>query len=168
MKINSILLICLPNGGGLHRKHAISQMTNCSVGYCTARNKEEILDVFSDDTLTADVIIIDGHGDNGEFVASYDWKEMISQSEIKEYFTKKNSIIISCACDTGVKELADIFVANNICYIAPDKEVEWTGDSAFVTRFIYELCTKENDITTSLNNANSIDNETACYKLFTK
>lgn len=29
MKINSILLICLPNGGGLHRKHAISQMTNC-------------------------------------------------------------------------------------------------------------------------------------------
>lgn len=166
MKINNILVISLPNVDGYSKKIAVEQLCKCSVGFVKVKNKQDLLDVLFDNSFNADLLIIDGHGEEGKFITSYYWDEYLGANELLLNFKHTNSIILSCACETGTEELAKVFCKNNKAYIAPEKEIDHTSDYAFVTRFVYELGNNDKDLQTSFRLANCIDDETQIYKLW--
>ncbi len=116
-----------------------------------------------DKSILADLIIIDGHGENGKFITSYDWEENVFNS-----FNRNNCIVLSCACETFVKQFAEMLFRKNITYIAPQKEIEHTSEFAFVVRFVYESINNERGIKESFKLASEIDNETQIFKLIAK
>ena len=168
MKINNVLVVSLPNVDGYAKKIAIEQVCKTNVGFLKVNNTQEFIDVLLDKSILADLIVVDGHGECGKFITSYDWEENVSVENVFNSFNRENCIVLSCACETFIEQFAEILFRKNITYIAPQKEIEHTSEFAFVVRFVYELINNERGIKESFKLASEIDNETQIFKLIAK
>lgn len=168
MKINNVLVVSLPNVDGYAKKIAIEQVCRVNVGFLKVKNAQEFFDAFLDKSILADLIVIDGHGENGKFITSYDWEETVSVENVFSSFNRKNCIVLSCACETFFEQLPEMLFNKDISYIAPQKEIEHTSEFAFVVRFVYELINNEKSIKESFKLASEMDSETKIFKLISK
>ena len=91
MKINNVLVVSLPNANGYAKKIAIEQVCRVNVGFLKVNNSQEFFEVLLDKSILADLIVIDGHGECGKFITSYDWEETVS---VENVFNRFNILII--------------------------------------------------------------------------
>ncbi len=109
------------------------------------RHFQEVLR--GDEGTDLDVMIISGHGDEGAFMVPVLGEsvyepdeprgELFGADEVRKCLRLENKIIMSTACTTGRKDMAEVFSEKNE-YIAYEDYPEGAGVFMDLTRWFYE------------------------------
>jgi hypothetical protein len=144
-----------------------------------ARVTLDLIDVLSGNNLPhkVDYLILNFHGDEGRFCLPELGEEVYEENEPRRIFFEPQDVLTYCqlqdvkviaaGCTLGWQQLATAFLESGChSYLAPDDDIEGNANLMFLIRFFYEIITNHRNQQEAIELAQSIDTETAMYKLY--
>ena len=129
-------------------------------------------DIFPD----TDLIILNFHGDEGQFVmpelgeSVYEEGEPrgdFGPAEIRRFAKLNGRTVLANGCDLGNGELAQAFLECGCkTYIGPDDYPDGNAALMFALRFGYELIQNKKTIQEAYHTARATDEETTMYQIY--
>ncbi|WP_338752165.1 delta-aminolevulinic acid dehydratase [Bacillus sp. FJAT-52991] len=123
-----------------------------------------------------DYIILNFHGDEGQFVMpeleesvyeNDEPKDDFGPSDIKRYAQLKDKIVLANGCTLGVPSLAQAFIDSGCqTYIGPDDSPYGNAALMFALRFFYEIIQNKKSVKEAFELAKTTDKEMSMYQLY--
>lgn len=136
---------------------------------------KDFLDVIEGDVLfMPDVLILCGHGEDGEFLMPELAPEIyldgeprnISPDDVRAHLKIRPQICVSTACTSGTPEMGATFAECGVPYLAPCDYIEGAAPLFFITHVFYLHLFCGKSFAEAAEIARTTDAETDLYRLY--